>query len=521
MTSINYSDKTKVELVALCKERNIKGYAANGITKEKIIELIKEYDLIGITQGYEGMKYDDLLALCRERNLKGLCSTKSSTGTVKLTKEVMIKLLKENNTKQNLYDYLTEYNPVILHKFIGNKDDLKKTLPFTNKYYTWKCDTSECSNTFEAIPQNVFKKEEVRKYCDTCTHHNRKVNKQIAILKRSGSIKTKFPFIEDIWSNQNKKTPNDFSPGSNERVKLKCPNKSAKHPEYEIDICKIQESNAFRCPKCITKSSNAEMRIYSELKHTFKNVKWQQKIEGREADITIEDLKLIIEVDGFPWHSDKTEKDLQKNIIFEKNGYSVLRIRDPRLEDISCNKIICNLTNLSLIDFNKIIEWINIKFKYNINNYDTWKNIDYYKEIQASKMSINYEESIEYLFPESKKIWNYEKNYPFIPSQFSQGSCMEMWIKCSSGHSWKRKISHLFRTIKEKKHIMKCPECHKPKSNKTVITINDIVYKSISDCCRTLNIDRNNLYKVKGINIQTQIEELLKSKNTIIVPTKK
>lgn len=204
-----------------------------------------------------------------------------------------------------------------------------------------------------------------------------------------------------------KNTPNDYSYGSNEKVKLKCPNKSAKHPEYEIHVCKIQEHNKFRCPKCVTKSSNAEMRIYSELKYYFKDVKWQQKIEGREADITIEDIKLVIEVDGFPWHKDKSEKDLEKNKIFIKNGYSVLRIRDSRLEDIIGDKIICNLIDVSLNDFNKIVEWVNVKFKCNINNHDEWKNTDYYKEIQSSKMSINYEESIEYLFPDSKKLWDY------------------------------------------------------------------------------------------------------------------
>lgn len=110
-------------------------------------------------------------------------------------------------------------------------------------------------------------------------------------------------------------------------------------------------------------------------------------------------------------------------------------------------------------------------------------------------MSIKYEESIEYLFPESKKLWDYEKNYPFIPSQLSYGSHMELWLKCSSGHSWKRNLSHVFRTIKGKKHYMKCPECHTPKSNKTIIQIKGKIYKSISEWCRDKNVDRNVLYR--------------------------
>ena len=146
-----------------------------------------------------------------------------------------------------------------------------------------------------------------------------------------------------------------------------------------------------------------------------------------------------------------------------------MRIRDLKLQDILCNKIISNVTDFLLSDYNKIIDWINTKFKYNINKYDEWKNIEYYKEIQLSKMTIKYEDSIEYIFPESTDLWDYEKNYPFIPSQFTRGSGVECWLKCKNGHSWNRQINHLFRIIKDKKHIMKCPECSKSKVNKTVI----------------------------------------------------
>lgn len=420
--------------------------------------------------------------------------------------------LKEKGIKNSLFTHITEYNPFVLTKFVGNINILKTISPGITKYYTWKCDTLECSNTFEAIPRNVYKICLPRKYCDKCTHQNRQINKQLSILKRSGSIEKLFPFIKDVWSDENEKAPNEFSPGSNEKVKLKCPNKSAKHPDYEITVHRIQEHNCFRCSKCITKSSNAEMRIYSELKYIFKDVKWQQKIEGREADITIEDLKLVIEIDGFPWHKDKSEKDLAKNAIFEKNGYNVLRIRDSRLEEIVCDTIICDLYNLSITEYNKIIEWIKVKFKCDVNTFEEWKNIEYYKEIQTSKMYIPYYESIEYIFPKSKDVWDYEKNYPFVPSQFSHGSDIEIWLKCINGHSWKRKLNHLFRTIKDKKYIMKCPECEIPRSNKRIIQINGKTYKSILELCRQKNINRHALYKTlkqNNINI-TSITDVQK-----------
>lgn len=503
MTSINYNEKTLKELVAYCKEKGIRGYGANGRTKATVIKLLMDYDSkeISITDDYTNMKYDSLLALCRERKIAGYIGM-NSKGNAIITKESMIKALKKNIVRISLFDHLTKYNQHIIDKFSGDNKILKTLLPRTNSYLTWKCNTSECLNTFEAMPFDVYKNELPRKYCDTCTHQNRQINNQKAILKRSGIIQDKFQFIKDIWSSENDKAPNDFSPGSNKKVKLKCPNKSAKHPDYELAVCKIQEHSQYRCPKCVTKSSNAEMRIYSELKCTFSNVQWQQKIESKEADITIDEIKLVIEVDGFPWHKDKSHKDLEKNSTFEKNGYSVLRIRDERLEEISCDNIVCDLVNFSLLDYNKVITFINTSYNCNIKLHDAWKNNTYYKEIQASKMSIKYEESIEHLFPESKELWDYEQNYPFIPSQFSQGSDMEIWLKCNNNHSWKRKLSHLFRTIKDKKHIMKCPECIIPRSNNKCLTINNKTYKSIAEFCKQTTNDRNNLYrKLKQNNI--------------------
>lgn len=462
----DYDTKTKVELVALCKERGIKGYAQVKVTKEKIIKLLK--------------------------------------GEIK-------------QLKNNLFDYLTKNNSSILTKYVGNPDELKGISYGTMIHYKWKCEKySHCSNTFEARPRDVFRNDtRTTKYCSKCKYKERVIIHQKNMLKKNGSIQSKMPDIINIWCEDNKFTPNELTDNSHERVKLKCPNKSAKHPEYEIFVYNIQDTNCYSCPKCSVKTSKAEIRIYSELKSIFKDVKWQQKIEDREADIIIEDLKLVIEVDGFPWHKDKTEKDLLKNSIFEKNGYTVLRIRDTKLGLIACNTVVCNVSELLLIDYNKIIEWINIKFKRNICIHTEWKNIEYYKNLQASVLTVPYDTSVEYLFPESKELWDYEKNYPFIPSNFTPGSHMEVWIKCKSGHSYQKPIHNIFRTVRDKKHILKCPECIKPKYNKRTLQINGIIYKSIIYFCKQKNIPKNRLYTKMNqceidhtiiANIQTFIE---------------
>jgi len=455
---IEYEQKSKIELIALCKEKAIKGYSNN--SKEYVIQLLKN--------------------------------------------ELEHKLLIKRN---NLHDYLTINNPSILTKYAGSPNDLKIISHSTMAHYTWKCaNYSDCANTFLARPRDVYRNDSKSptQHCSLCRNKDSGLIRKRNMLEKNGSIQSKMPEIAHVWCEDNKLKPNEVTDYSHERVKLKCPNKSAKHPDYEILVYNIQKSNCYSCSKCSVKTSKAEMRIYSELKFTFKDVKWQQKIEDREADVTIEDLKLVIEIDGFPWHKDKSEKDLAKNKIFEKNGYTVLRIRDTKLGKLSCDTIVCDVSELSIADYNKIIEWIKIKFKYDIQTIDAWKNTDHYREIQASVLTIPYDTSVEHLYPESIVLWDYQKNHPFIPSSFTPGSHMEVWIKCKSGHSYKRPVHNIFRTTKNKKrHVLNCPECIKPKSNKRIIQINNITYKSIAECCRRKNIVKNRLYikmEEKGID---------------------
>lgn len=479
-----YQLKSKVELVALCKERGIKGYSKCGITKDKIIKLLNG----------ENMPNE----------------IKNSFG----------KILTAKQLQNNLFDYLSKNNSSIIEKFAGDINDLKTISYGTMVHYKWKCvNYLECSNIFSARPRDIFRNDTrpPTRYCNNCRHEERNISCRKKMIKKNGSIQLNMPNIVNVWCEENIFKPDELTEYSHKRVKLKCPNKSAGHPIYEIIVYNIQDSNCFSCPKCSLKTSKAEIRIYSELKYQFKDVKWQEKIEGREADIIIEDLKLVIEVDGYPWHMNKMEKDLLKNSIFEKNGYNVLRIRDTKLREITCNTIVCNVSYLSLSDYNRIIEWINNTFNYNISISCEFKHSEYYNELYAGILSIPYESSVECLFPESKEIWDYEKNDPFLPSHFTMGSHTEIWIKCKKNHSFKRPIKQIFR-IRQKdkiKRIIKCPDCSiKNKTNKRPITINGVNYKSIINCCKNLKISKTTLYNVirknnKDIYDNAVIEEYI------------
>jgi hypothetical protein len=56
------------------------------------------------------------------------------------------------------------------------------------------------------------------------------------------------------------------------------------------------------------------------------------KVAGKEADLVWRDLKLIIEVDGGPFHQDRGE-DARKQAIWEGAGFTVIRVDSGELHE--------------------------------------------------------------------------------------------------------------------------------------------------------------------------------------------
>jgi len=58
--------------------------------------------------------------------------------------------------------------------------------------------------------------------------------------------------------------------------------------------------------------------------------------------------------------------------------------------------------------------------------------------------------------PDLAKEWDYEKNAPLLPTQFTAGSNKKFWWKCSKGHEWKVSVSN-------RKMGKNCPYCSNQK----------------------------------------------------------
>ena len=50
--------------------------------------------------------------------------------------------------------------------------------------------------------------------------------------------------------------------------------------------------------------------------------------------------KLIVELDGYPWHKNSVTRDIQKNRLLKQSGIKVLRVRDERLPKLNGNVVI-------------------------------------------------------------------------------------------------------------------------------------------------------------------------------------
>jgi very-short-patch-repair endonuclease len=470
---------------------------------------------------FSKLSLKDLILYCKENKIKGYSGKSKNCIIEKLSNLDNIENIKQDNrknVKNNLYSYLLENQPKLINLFYGNSQDMKYISKGTSVKYIWKCMNYEiCKNTFECVPRAIYRQDrKSQRYCKLCGDKESGKTYRNNMVKKNGSILDRYQNIINIWSEQNIYKPNELPPQSHILVKLKCM-KNITHPEFNIYVYNIRETTCMSCPKCTVPTSKPEIRIYSELSLLFKNVHWQKKIINREADILIDDIKLIIEVDGYPWHYNKNDKDLNKNKIFIENGYEVLRIRDTKLKPINCNNIVFNISNMTIDDFNKIIQWINLKYNLKLYYVNSFSNNELYNNILYNISNVKYEDSIEFIYPESTQIWDYEKNKPLLPSHFTVGSHTEVWVKCKNNHSFKKEIKQIFRIrVKDKiKRIIECPLCSvKIKKNKRPLSINGINYKSITDCCKKLNIPTKRVYNIinknnKDVNDITIIQQYI------------
>lgn len=364
------------------------------------------------------------------------------------------KYVHDKNSLENLYpDVAKQWHPI--------KNGLIKPNEVTSqspKKHWWICNFGHEWQT--AIQHRTIRKTN----CPYCS--NQKVNNENNLL-------VKFPEIVKEWDYEKNENliPEQFVFGSNKKVYWKC---SRGHSwQTTIQQRTIQKTE---CPLCRPNVSRLELRIYSELIYFFPETKRQKKLWGKEFDVSNEDLKFCIEVDGYPWHLKKIDNDKLKNRLCNNQQYILFRIRDDRLIQISTDDIFYSEKNrdnqLIVIQelFKQILSkiYFSKKLKKEIELYlcsNSFINEHEFLSIVSQLPGPGFEKSIEATHPAIALQWHPVLNGDLKPNMVSIGSGFKPWWICDKGHEWS---AHLYTRAKAG-----CPVC----SNKKVSKENNLAFK--------------------------------------------
>ena len=433
------------------------------------------------------------------------------------------------NKDKSLKNYLIENAPELI-KFWdkSNQDEISEIFPYVDRKYIWKCQSCD-DGVFKARPKDVFRKEKTKrqKHCKECSSKERSKKYLKSVIERDGSLLDHMPKIVDEWDyDLNKKNPEEYSRSSHDEVYFKC---LFGHESYPATIYNKFYKQT-KCPNCKIQTSEAEVRVYCELKKYFNKTVWRNKVRNKEVDVLVPELNLAIEIDGYPWHVEKLKQDNKKTKILEDQGFTVVRIRDNLLPKINGNIVKSDLANFKHNEFLKLIFLLKKIYKSEIPrelvDSKSFLSEKEFKELYSQLPKPLYEECLEFTHPKVKEIWNYKKNHPLTPDMFKRGSRKSVWWKCDLNHSWENQINRVFRNneydkkgnITRKASVQNCPKCPKKKYYPSG---NEFKYRgqtfvSFAEACRHFSISRTNIYHVaksKSITKEKALITLIERKN--------
>lgn len=135
-------------------------------------------------------------------------------------------------------------------------------------------------------------------------------------------------------------TAKDLTAGTTKHIWWLC-SRDSRH-EWQATV--VSRTRGTGCPKCSPLfQSRTEIELAAELSIHFMISLDDHEISlghrNISADIIIRDLKIAIEYDGHHWHKDRGEEDRTKNVLLNKAGWKLVRIREkplPKISDGDC-----------------------------------------------------------------------------------------------------------------------------------------------------------------------------------------
>ena len=303
----------------------------------------------------------------------------------------------------------------------------------SHKKVWWIC--SLCSKSFERKVSDV---DIDILLCKECSINNGTLKRINSIINSNGSFLDNYPDIAKEWDYENNiTTPDKVTSNSKIKAFWICPNGHSYQSTLShrisgrgCPICSKEMSISFPEKAIVYYISKIETNIIESYKPDF--------LGGKEIDIYLPNKNIGIEYDGSAWHKNKS-RDIKKNNLCNENNIKLIRIREngcPVLNNSSIDYYFEkteSFSNLNEIIYKIIYDLYKVKIDINIekDRFEIYKIVNY---------SIK-EKSLESMYPNIAKEWDYEKNENLKPSQFYSHSSKKFWWICSKGHSYNTSIA--------------------------------------------------------------------------------
>ena len=312
------------------------------------------------------------------------------------------------------FNDLQTVNPTLAKEWNYEKDNgltPEDVTPSSNKKVWWKCNKG---HQWQASINSRNKGHG----CPYCSG--------LYVIKGKNDLQTVNPTLakEWNWEKNNDLTPRDVLANSEKKVWWKC----QKGHEWQATITNRNRGRG--CPICNSEQQTSfpEYVIVYYAKKYGLDVIHSYRKQGYELDVYIPSKKIAIEYDGYFWHKNKTDKDLEKNQKCLQDEIKLYRIREglPSLNDSSIDYIVQE----NQVDLSKTLEEILSEI------IGTHIDIDIKRDLIAIENLREYTEkhnSILFSNPKIANEWNYEKNGNLKPEHFVANSNKKVWWKCGNG----------------------------------------------------------------------------------------
>lgn len=296
-----------------------------------------------------------------------------------------------------------------------------------------------------------------------CPYCNRK-----RVLIGFNDLQSRYPDVAKYWhpiKNDNL-SPTDVTYGSGKIVWWICDN----NHEYRRSIDASVKSKG--CPICqaFYKSSFPEQCFFYYIKQVYPDAVGRYHepfLKNMELDIYIPSIKTGIEYDGIFWHKkEMLAREKKKYNLCKENGIRLFRIREGVFNGFLDNADRTWYVPLNCVGDDLDIYIIQILQQLTLTSVYCLPSVNVKRDrFRILEYLSHRDKSFASEFPNLVCEWDYEKNSPLKPENFSPYSNERVFWKCSiCGKSWKTSIA-----TRANSGYLGCKQCVSKQSRKQQI----------------------------------------------------